>query len=314
MAKIINKLNRRQFVKGAAISAMAIAINPQKSFAASQEKSTAKHKFNLKYAPHYGMFKNLGGKDPIDQIKFMADQGFTAVEENGMMGVEIDQQEKIAAEMTRLGMTMGVFVAYGEFEKSTFVTDDKDIREMLVNRMKKAVEVAKRVNAKWCTVVPGAFNTRLEWDYQTTNVIENLKFCSEVCEPSGLVMVLEPLNAWKDHPGLFLTKIPQAYQICKAVGSLSCKILDDLYHQQITEGNLIPNMDMAWSEIAYIQVGDNPGRKEPTTGEINYKNVFKHIYDKGYKGVIGMEHGNSKPGKEGELAVINAYKYCDDFL
>ena len=96
MAKIINKLNRRQFVKGAAISAMAMAMNPQKSFAASQEKSTAKHKFNLKYAPHYGMFKNLGGKDPIDQIKFMADQGFAAVEENGMMGVEIDQQEKIA--------------------------------------------------------------------------------------------------------------------------------------------------------------------------------------------------------------------------
>jgi hydroxypyruvate isomerase len=73
-------------------------------------------------------------------------------------------------------------------------------------------------------------------------------------------------------------------------------------------------MDMAWSEIAYIQVGDNPGRKEPTTGEINYRNVFKHIYDKGYKGIIGMEHGNSKPGKEGEMAVINAYKYCDDFL
>jgi len=126
-------------------------------------------------------------------------------------------------------------------------------------------------------------------------------------------MVLESLNHWTNHPGVFLSKIPQAYQICRAVGSPSCKILDDLYHQQITEGNLIPNMDMAWDEIAYFQVGDNPGRKEPTTGEINYKNIFKHIYNKGYEGVVGMEHGNNKPGKEGETAVIKAYRACDNF-
>ena len=110
-----------------------------------------------------------------------------------------------------------------------------------------------------------------------------------------------------------MTKIPQAYQICKAVDSPSCKILNDLYHQQITEGNLIPNINMAWDEIAYFQVGDNPGRKEPTTGEINYKNVFKHIHKKGFKGIVGMEHGNSKPGKEGEEALIKAYRYSDDF-
>lgn len=308
-----SNLNRRQFVQGAAISSIALASNPLKSLANNSPTPDSSHKFNLKYAPHYGMFKEHAGKDRIDQIKFMADQGFTALEENGMMGIEVDVQKKIAAEMTSLDMTMGVFVAYADFKKASFVLDDKDIRQSLVNRMKEAVEVAKRVNAKWCTVVPAAFDTRLEWDYQTANVIENLKWCAEVCEPSGLIMVLEPLNAWTDHPGLFLTKIPQAYQICKAVNSPSCKILDDLYHQQITEGNLIPNMDMAWSEIAYIQVGDNPGRKEPTTGEINYRNVFKHIYEKGYNGVIGMEHGNSKPGKEGELAVIEAYKYCDDF-
>ena len=84
-------------------------------------------------------------------------------------------------------------------------------------------------------------------------------------------------------------------------------------HQQVTEGNLIPNMDKAWEEIAYFQVGDNPGRKEPTTGEINYLNVFKHIHEKGFTGIIGMEHGNSKPGKAGELAVIEAYAKCDDF-
>jgi hydroxypyruvate isomerase len=79
--------------------------------------------------------------------------------------------------------------------------------------------------------------------------------------------------------------------ICKAVGSPSCKILFDMYHQQITEGNIIPNIDRAWAEIGYFQTGDNPGRKEPTTGEMNYRNIFRHIHGKGYTGIIGMEHG-----------------------
>ena len=111
-----------------------------------------------------------------------------------------------------------------------------------------------------------------------------------------------------------MREIPQAYEICRSVNSPSCKILFDIYHQQISEGNIIPNIDKAWEEIAYFQIGDNPGRKEPTTGEINYRNIFKHIYEKGYKGVLGMEHGNSKPGKSGELAVIDAYRTVDSFL
>jgi hydroxypyruvate isomerase len=124
-------------------------------------------------------------------------------------------------------------------------------------------------------------------------------------------MVLEPLNTLRNHPGMFLTSSPQAYLVCKAVNSPSCKILFDIYHQQITEGNLIPNIDTAWDEIAYIQVGDNPGRNEPGTGEINYRNVFKHIHGKGFTGVVGMEHGNATRGRDGERAVINAYVAAD---
>ena len=182
--------------------------------------------------------------------------------------------------------------------------------EEFLREIQASIEVAKRVNATWMTVVPGHVDLRLHPEYQTANVIESLKRAASLLEPHGLVMVLEPLNA-RDHPGLFLKRIPQAYQICRAVDSPACKILDDLYHQQITEGNLIPNIDAAWQEIAYFQIGDNPGRKEPTTGEINYANVFGHIREKGYTGILGMEHGNSRPGREGELAVIQAYRRVD---
>lgn len=269
--------------------------------------------FKLTYAPHFGMFRHHAGDDPLDQLRFIADEGFGALEDNGMSGRPVELQKKIAGTMEDLGLEMGVFVAHAHFGKVTFASDGKDERERIQEDMKRAVEVAKRVNARWCTVVPGAYSKRLQWDYQTANVIDNLKRAAEICEPAGLTMVLEPLNPYRDHPGLFLTEIPQAFMICRAVGSPSCKILDDLYHQQITEGNLIPNVDRAWSEIAYFQVGDNPGRKEPTTGEINYKNVFRHIHAKGFEGIVGMEHGNSRAGKEGERAVIEAYRACDGF-
>ncbi len=306
-------ISRRKFLGSTAATVSAISLGAPFSSLTTETRSAVKPQFKLKYAPHFGMFETHAGKDMVDQLKFMAEHGFTALEDNGMMSRPVEEQERIAKEMARLNMTMGVFVTYAEFGKATFVNNDKEVRDMLLKQMRAALEVAKRVNAKWTTVVPGMFSTRLEWDYQTANVIEHLKYCAEVFEPNAIIMVLEPLNAWRDHPGLFLTKVPQAFQICRAVNSPSCKILDDLYHQQITEGNLIPNIDLAWSEIAYFQVGDNPGRKEPTTGEVNFKNVFKHIHAKGFTGVVGMEHGNSKPGKEGELAVIEAYVESDAF-
>jgi hydroxypyruvate isomerase len=306
------KLTRRQFIGTATAAAATLAVNPLGATGQNLAAQPTKSGFKLKYAPYFGMFEAHAGKDPIDQIKFMADQGFRAMFDNGMMRKDPALQEAIANELNRLNMELGPFVAYADFKVESFVKMDEEIKTMLADTMKKAVETAKRTDAKYTLVVPGRYNERMEWDYQTANVVDNLKFCAEMCEPSGLVMVIEPLNPW-DHPGLFLTKIPQAYQICKAVGSPSCKIINDIYHQQITEGNLIPNIDRAWDEIASFHVGDSPGRKEPYTGEINYKNIFKHLYSKGYDGTICMEHGKSKKGLEGEKAVIQAYRACDSF-
>lgn len=272
-----------------------------------------RRRFKLKYAPHFGMFRHHAGDDLVDQLKFAADQGFTAWEDNGLPGRSVQEQERIGRALKDLGMAMGVFVAHAEWGEPLYARGGADARKRLQDLMRQAVEVARRVNAKWCTVVPGLYDRGLEWDYQTANVIDCLRAMCEICEPAGLVMVLEPLNPYRDHPGMFLSKIPQAYQICRAVGSPSCKILDDLYHQQVTEGNLIPNLDRAWDEIAYFQVGDNPGRREPTTGEINYLNIFRHLHGKGYMGIVGMEHGKSRDGKEGEQAVIDAYVSCDAF-
>jgi hydroxypyruvate isomerase len=300
-------LSRRSLLSSAA-AAVAVSAVPAMAPAAESPK-----KFKLKYAPNFGQFQEHAGKDPIDQLKFMADEGFSAMFDNGLMGKPPELQERIAAETARLGMMIGPFVIYAEFSKPTLVTPDAEFRDMIVERTKQAAETSKRANAKWALIAPGCCSQKLEWDYQTANLVDNLRRCADIAQAAGMVIVIEPLNWWANHPGLFLQKIPQAYQICKAINSPSCKIVNDLYHQQITEGNLIPNIDKAWSEIAAFHIGDNPGRNEPGTGEINYKNVFRHIARKGYQGTLCMEHGKSKRGKEGERALIDAYRACDSF-
>jgi hydroxypyruvate isomerase len=268
--------------------------------------------FNLNYGIHDGMFKNHAGDDFIDQIKFAFDKGFRAIEDNGMSGRPVEQQKKIGDTLAKLGMAMGVFVQPGLGNDSNMLaTGNADQVEKFIASCKEAVEIAKRIGSKLVTVVPGDFARKLPIGVQTGNVIEAIKKGTAILEPHGIIMVLEPLS---DNPDLFLRTPDQAYAICKAVGSPSCKILYDMYHVQRNQGNIIPTLDLVYDEIGYYQIGDNPGRKEPGTGEVNYKNIFKHIYSKGYKGVMGMEHGTAGAGKEGELALIKAYREADSFI
>ncbi len=269
--------------------------------------------FQCNYGIHDGMFKNLAGPDFIEQIKFAYSIGFRAIEDNGMMSRTPEMQSKIGDTLAKLGMTMGVFV--NQFDtwpvKTSMTSGNKEWRDKFIQFSKDSVEVAKRCHAKWITVVPGNYERSLPEGFQTANVIECMRRGAEILEPHGLVMVMEPLS---DTPDLFLRRSDQTYAICKAVNSPSCKILFDMYHMQRNQGDMIPHIDKAWDEIGYFQIGDNPGRKEPGTGEVNYKNIFKHIHAKGFRGVYGMEHGMAGTGKEGELALIKAYREADSFV
>lgn len=321
---------RREFIRNCSFAAAA-ATAPFALTRAQEQAQPTNPPFKLHYAPHPGMFKNLAGDDLIDQIKFAADQGFTAWEDNGLPSRSEAIQEKVGSTLVDLNMEMGVFVAYASFDQPTFTNPNSDATDHILDRIRESVTIAKRVGAKYFTVVPGSIDqqhnekenwnryggARLSSGYQDANAIDLLRRCSELLEPHDLTMVLEPLNWHADHGGTFLRYSDHAYAICKAVNSPSCKILFDIYHQQISEGNLIPNIDHCWSEIAYFQAGDNPGRKEPGTGEINYRNVFRHIHSRSKKEgrsfIIGMEHGNSLSGGSGEEAVIQAYREADSY-
>ncbi|MBT2744924.1 MULTISPECIES: TIM barrel protein [unclassified Lysobacter] len=308
-------MQRRAFLQSTAAAAAATVLPSMAAVAAKPAAHAPAPDFKLKYAPHLGMFEASAGKDPIAQIRYMAQAGFKAFEDNELMQRPVALQERIGETLAGNGMTMGVFVIdAGDNWKVSYTTGKKEFREAFVKTCREAVATAKRVNAKWMTIVPGFFEAKLPVDIQTGHVIDAIRAGAEVIEPHGLIMVMEPLS---DRPELFLRTSAQAYAIARAVDSPACKILYDIYHLQRNEGNLIHHIDLAWDEIAYFQIGDVPGRKEPGTGEINYRNIFAYIHERMHKEgrdfVFGMEHGNASPGVEGEQRLIAAYRRSDDF-
>lgn len=307
-------MKRRQLLIGALGGAVAASSwNFGRAFAGVASATTGgSPPFTMNFAPHFGMFVELGGRSLEDQLRFAADQGFRAWEDNEMKDRPVAEQETIARTMAALNMEMGVISALrGVWNKVNFAGNDQGSRAEVLQTLRKAVESANRVNARLLTVVLGMAHASLPKGHQTANAIELLRECCDVVEKDNLTMVLEPLNQRTNHPGVFLSTSPHAFEICRAVNRPSCKILFDIYHQQVTEGNLVPNIARCWNEIAYFQTADNPGRWEPGTGEINYRFVLQHIYDKGYRGIVGMEHGNRGRGAAGEQAVIDAYRAID---
>ncbi len=309
-------MERREFlVKSAAVASAPLLMGNDALAGQAPAAAPKKHAFKLKYAPHIGMFEAHAGKDPVDQLNFMADVGFTAFEDNGLMKRPIAVQEAIGQTLAKRNMTMGVFVIdAGDNWKVSYATGKPEFRAPFEKVCREAVDVARRVNATWMTFVPGYFERNLPIGIQTGHVIDVLKRGADILAPHKLTMVLEPLS---DNPDLFLRYSDQTYMICRAVGSPACKILFDMYHMQRNEGRIIDNINWTWDEIAYFQIGDVPGRKEPGTGEMNYQNIFKHIHAKasaaGKTFVYGMEHGNFGPGVEGEKALIEAYAKADAF-
>jgi len=301
-------VSRRTVLSAGAFAAVAAVGSPM----ANGKPPSSTARFSLKYAPHEGSFQSRG--NVIEQIASAADQGFTAWEDNEAATRTVATQAAMARALQQRSMTMGVFVAsmprWNDFRPLLGGDDDADRERFLVD-IRNSVAVAKRLNAKHMTIVPGFLSRKLPAEVQTARVIDVLRRAAEICEPHGLVMVMEPLNTLVDHPGVFMSTVAQGYAVAKAVNSPAIKVLADLYHQQIQAGNLINTLAACWDEIAYIQFGDNPGRKEPGTGEINYRNIVDWLRAKEFSGLIGMEHGNLVTGRTGEERLVAAYREID---
>jgi hydroxypyruvate isomerase len=308
----MSHINRRRFLTTSAAAtagAGALSASPMNALHLAdetldqdQDVKPFKRDWRLRYAPRL----DWGKGNLIEKVERVAEYGFTAVEFNGLGRKPIKEVEALKKRMDQLNMQMGIFVANWKGRPA-----HQGETQKWLESLKHTLEVHKAIGNNFCTVLAGNVDKHMTHDAQTQLCIDNLKRGAELLEGSDLTLVVEPLNPI-NHRGYFVVVSPHANHIMKKVGSRHVKILFDIYHQQISEGNLIHNIRKYWDEIAYFQVGDVPGRKEPLTGEINYRNVFKAIHDKGYTGILGMEHGLSgKRGAAGMHKCFKAYEWCD---
>lgn len=297
-------MNRRSFLNTSALSAAALQAS---------SGQPAPYTYKLRYAPHVNMGGWHQGKlSPEEQLAFFAQWGFKAFEYNGLPSRTPQQMESLRKKMDDLKMSMGVMVVNRGGWKATAMPD-KQYHATFLEDVKRALEIHKIVGNECATVCSGVAAANLTYGEQTKNCIEALKRAAEIVAGSKLVLVLEPLNIRVDHAGYFVVHMEHAAEIISGVNSPNVKIVMDLYHQQISEGNLINHLNRYWDLIGSFQTGDVPGRREPDTGEVNWQNVFKAIHKKGTEKILGMEHGLSERGEAGLIKCFNAYRKADNW-
>jgi len=215
------------------------------------------------------------------RIERVADCGLKAVEFWGWKNKDLEGIAKFADD---LGMAIAGFVC-----ESDGALVDPSNTQAWVEGAKVSILQAKQVGVPTLIVTTGQEMDSIGRTEQHAAVVAGLKGIAPFAEDNGITLVLEPLNIAVDHKGYYLATSDEGFEILREVDSPRVKLLYDIYHQQITEGNLIQTFTENIDLIGHFHVADVPGRNEPGTGEINYANVFRAIAATDYAGYIGLE-------------------------
>ena len=294
-------INRRNFLGAAAMAPAALSLTGEaRALSLSPNPAPNRDGTWLTYAVNVEMTWN---KLPfLDRLRKVAEAGFSHYEFWPWRNKDIDAIVKLNKE---LNLVPAQFSASPKTFKQG-ITDPRRKDEFLED-IKLALEVAAKLGVKKICVVAGEETAGYSLDEQNQAVIDALKAAAPIVEAAGVMIILEPLNLLVDHPRQLISTSAHAAQVLKAVGSPNVKMLFDVYHQQITEGNLSGNIKAYKDLIGYYQIADHPGRHEPGTGEINYAHVFRTIHDVGYNGVIGLEMS----AKSDPLVALKAVREAD---
>ncbi len=200
----------------------------------------------------------------------------------------------------RLGLTCVCLVGNRSVNPIGMGLCDPREREGFLAEIQASIEAAKRFESDKLVVLSGFKVKHLSRTQQHASIVEGLKRAAELASRASITLIVEPINTLakveplnptgNNHADYFLDRPREAVEIMREVDSPYVRILYDLYHAQIMEGNLIETIREHHSLIAHIHVGDVPGRHEPGTGEIHFANVFRALAEVGYEGFIGMEY------------------------
>jgi len=251
-----------------------------------------------------GCVEALFGDRPfVNRIAAVAELGIPAFEFWGYANKDIDAIVKTKTE-TELTCAAMVCDAGGPLVSA-------DTRGKVAEAVKCSIAVANRLQCQTMIVTVGQEIEGVARSEQHRNIVESLKIAAPLVEAAGITLVVEPLNTAVNHAGYFLAASTEGFQIVDEIGSPSVKLLYDIYHQQITEGNLIDTITANIDRIGHFHMADVPGRHEPGTGEINYEQVFRAISETTYNGYIGLELWPTRPEVE---ALADTLKWAQRYF
>ncbi len=293
-------MDRRSFMKaGAGVAAMASTGMVAGSMAAEGgEKVGSGLRTKIAVSPNW--FKG----NHVEKIEQIAAAGFPAFEDLGCGGWP--DKEQVRAKCEELGILCGA-IGGGMGSISDWGPNDPQHHPRFVEAVKRAIENAKAIGTKLVLALSGAALEGVGKEPQLDALATAGQLVAPMLEEAGIVLVWETLNVLVDHPGYFLVYSADGADLVRRTDRPNVKFLFDIYHQQISEGNLIANIRKYRQEIGHFHFADNPGRHEPGTGEINYKNVFKAIYEAGYRGIVSCEFGKLAPTEQ----VLKVLADCD---
>ena len=218
----------------------------------------------------------------LERVARAADLGFPAIEFWTWRDKDVAALARLCRER---GIDVAQFTAWGFRPR----LNDPAQHDAFVAEVEAACATAKELGAKLLTVVAGDDREGATRDEMHRHVADGLRRAAPVAERAGITLVLEPMNGRVDHPGHCLYGSAAGLAIVRAVGSPAVKLLFDLYHNQIEEGDLCGRLREGYAELGYVQVADHPGRHEPGTGEIHYPRVLRELAELGYRGFVGLE-------------------------
>ena len=299
-------INRRLFLQIGSGGALCLG-----AVGRSLSAAVAARRFDRNYAPQLGMFRHHAGADPIDQIHFLADQGFRSIEDTGLRGKSPPLQTQIGSTLARRGMSLACFTGLADFGRTTFASGRRDLQLDVLRELRLAIDTADRAGGRALSVIPGQRDAATSPVDQRRNAVALLQRCADLCERHGIVLLLEPVDHGPGRSRIFMRSALQAAALCRAVKRPSCRVLIDV-HQQAAAGHDVPRMLAELRDVlGHVQLGDFPGRNEPGTGELDFERLLARLDAIGYRGAFGMEHGSAIAGLAGERAVIHSYLALD---
>jgi hydroxypyruvate isomerase len=194
----------------------------------------------------------------------------------------------------KLGLECACLVGNRAVNPKGMTLVDPADREGFLAEIKASTEAAKRFETTRLVTLTGNELPGVPRAQQHKSIVEGLKAAHDVVAPHGVTLIVEPLNTLVNHQGYYLNHTGEAFEIMREVGSPNVKILFDIYHVQIMDGNLIDTIRKNIAAIGHFHVGDVPGRHEPGTGEIHYGNVFRAIREAGFRDFVAMEYVPAK--------------------